>query len=63
MVKVYGKDRTIASKIRQLWATSIGEGFMENIEDIDRLVSPNEVNLESYDNVGETTSKVEKRKT
>ena len=36
---------------------------MENIEDIDHLVSPSEVNLESYDNVGETTSKVEKRKT
>ena len=41
---------------------------MENIEDIDHLVAQNEVTLESYDNVGdnnvgEASSKVEKRKT
>ena len=36
---------------------------MENIEDIDHLVAQNEVTLESYDNVGEASSKAKKRKT
>ena len=49
--------------MRQWWATSIGEGTMENIEDIDHLVAQNEVTLESYDNVGEASSKAKKRKT
>ena len=68
MVELYGKDRAIgeqseiASEMRQWWATSIGEGSMENIEDIDHLVAQNEVTLESYDNVGEASSKAKKRK-
>ena len=53
--------------MRQRWATSTKEGFMENIEDIDHLVDQNEVTLESYDyvgdnNVGEASSKAKKRK-
>ena len=54
--------------MRQQWATSTGEGSMENIEDIDHLVVQSEVTLESCDNmgdnnVGETSSKAKKRKT
>ena len=74
MVELYGKDRAIGeqsettSEIRQWWATSTGEGSMENIEDIDNLVAQNEVTLESCDNVGdnnmgEASSKTKKRKT
>ena len=69
MVELYGKDRAtgeqseIVSEMRQRWATSTGEGSMENIEDIDHLVAQNEVTLESYDNVGEASSKAKKRKT
>ena len=73
MVKLYGKDRATreqfetALEMRQRWATSIGEGSMENIEDIDYLVAQNEVTLESCDNVGdnnvgEASSKAKKRK-
>ncbi|XP_050246254.1 probable disease resistance RPP8-like protein 4 isoform X9 [Quercus robur] len=72
LVELYGKDRAtgeqseIASEMRQWWATSIGEGSMENIEDIDHLVAQNEVTLESCDNVGdnnvgEASSKAKKR--
>ena len=74
MVELYGKDRATgeqsatASEMRQRWATSTGEGSMENIEDIDHLVAQNEVTLESCDNVGdnnvgEASSKAKKRKT
>ena len=74
MVEFYGKDRATgeqsetASKMRQWWATSTGEGSMENIEDIDNLVAQNEVTLESCDNVGdnnmgEASLKAKKRKT
>ena len=69
MVELYGKDRATGeqsettSKMRQRCATSIGEGSMENIEDIDHLVAQNEVTLESCDNVGETSLKAKKRKT
>ena len=73
MVKLYGKDRATreqfetALEMRQQWATSTGEGSMENIEDIDYLVAQNEVTLESCDNVGdnnvgEASSKAKKRK-
>ena len=68
MVELYGKDRAIgeqsetALELRQRWATSTGEGSLENIEDIDNLIAQNEVTLESYDNVGETSSKAKKRK-
>ena len=48
--------------MRQRWATSTGEGSMENIEDIDHLVAQNEVTLESSDNVGEASLKAKKRK-
>ena len=43
MVELYGKDTVIgeqfetASEMRQQWATSTGEGTMENIENIDHL--------------------------
>ena len=74
MVELYGKDRATeeqfeaASKMRQRWATSTKEGFMENIEDIDHLVVQDEVILESCDNVGdnnmgEASSKAKERKT
>ncbi|XP_075655140.1 uncharacterized protein LOC142625347 [Castanea sativa] len=69
LVELYGKDRATgeqyetASEMRQQWATSIGEGSMGNIEDIDHLVAQNEVTLESCDNVGEASSKAKKRKT
>ena len=51
----------------QWWATSTGEGSLENIKDIDHLVAQNEVTLESCDNVGdnnvgEASSKAKKRK-
>ena len=73
LVKLYGKDRATreqfetALEMRQRWATSTGEGSMENIEDIDYLVAQNEVTLESCDNVGdnnvgEASSKAKKRK-
>ncbi|XP_050278990.1 uncharacterized protein LOC126720527 isoform X2 [Quercus robur] len=74
LVELYGKDRATgeqsetALEMRQRWATSTGEGSMENIEDIDHLVAQNEVTLESCDNVGdnnvgEASSKAKKRKT
>ena len=69
MIELYGKDRATgeqsetASEMRQRCATSTGEDFMENIEDIDHLVAQNEVTLESCDNVGETSLKAKKRKT
>ena len=43
MVELYGKDTVTgeqfetASEMRQQWATSTGEGTMENIENIDHL--------------------------
>ena len=49
--------------MRQRWATSTGEGSMENIEDIGHLVVQNEVTLESCDNVGEASLNAKKRKT
>ena len=54
--------------MRQWWATSTGEGSLENIKDIDHLVAQNEVTLESCDivgdnNMGEASSKAKKRKT
>ena len=74
MVELFGKDRATGeqsettSKMRQRWATSTGEGSMENIEDINHLVAQNEVTFESYDNVGdnkvgEASSEAKKRKT
>ena len=39
--------------MRQRWATSTREGFMETIEDFDHLVAQNEVTFESCDNVGD----------
>ncbi|KAL0001825.1 hypothetical protein SO802_015606 [Lithocarpus litseifolius] len=74
LVELYGKDRATgeqsetASEMRQQWATSTGEGSMENIEDVDHLVAQNEVTLESCENVvdnnvGEASSKAKKRKT
>ncbi|KAK9996837.1 hypothetical protein SO802_021523 [Lithocarpus litseifolius] len=74
LVELYGKDRATgeqsetASEMSQRWATSTGEGSMENIEDIDHLVAQNEVTLESCDNVvdnnvGKASSKAKKRKT
>ena len=68
MVELYVKDKATreqsetALELRQWWATSTGEGSLENIEDIDNLIAQNEVTLESYDNVGKASSKAKKRK-
>ena len=53
MAELYGKYRAIgeqsktALEMRQWWATSTGEGSMENIEDIDHLVAQNEDTMKS----------------
>ena len=47
MIELYEKDRATgeqsktALEMREQWATSTGEGSMENIEDIDHLVAQN----------------------